>query len=390
MKTYEQTHSWINFELNLRDVDYRLWIMLGQAKEKCEHIAGIPLMPDLAAVLHRIYLAKGALATTAIEGNTLTEEEVNQLIEQTLQLPPSKEYLATEVRNIIDATNDIAQKTIIDDEVDLTVEKLQEYNRIVLDKLPLAEHITPGELRPYSVTVGSYRGAPSEDVGYLLNRMCKWLNHDFEVIEDPMIRGILKAILGHLYFAWIHPFGDGNGRAARLLEFQILLSAGVPTDAAHLLSNHYNQTRTEYYRLLSESSRRNDQQGVFNFIFYALQGFIDGLQEQIDKIEGYQLRALWRNHIFDSFSKIKDTKTNTRRRRLILDLTDQEKPVHIPELRYITGRITEAYYGLTDKTIQRDVNELVKLGLVLMTIDGIIPNFDSMRAFLPQRRLQEA
>lgn len=54
---------------------------------------------------------------------------------------------------------------------------------------------------------------------------------------------IFKAVVAHLYLAWIHPVGDGNGRTARLVEFQILLSSGVPSPAAHLLSNHYNQTR---------------------------------------------------------------------------------------------------------------------------------------------------
>lgn len=52
--------------------------MLGEAASKCEHIAGVPLRPSVAQELHRLYLAKGALATTAIEGNTLTENEVLQ------------------------------------------------------------------------------------------------------------------------------------------------------------------------------------------------------------------------------------------------------------------------------------------------------------------------
>ena len=53
---------------------------------------------------------------------------------------------------------------------------------------------------------------------------------------------ILRAITAHLYLIWIHPFGDGNGRLARLVEFTILLKSGIPSIAAHLLSNHYNAT----------------------------------------------------------------------------------------------------------------------------------------------------
>lgn len=65
---------------------------------------------------------------------------------------------------------------------------------------------------------------------------------------------ILKAIAAHLYLAWIHPF-DGNGRTARLMELRLLLAAGVTTPATHLLSNHYNLTRGEYYRQLDAASR---------------------------------------------------------------------------------------------------------------------------------------
>ncbi|NOY75701.1 MAG: hypothetical protein GXP32_07900 [Kiritimatiellaeota bacterium] len=32
--------------------------------------------------------------------------------------------------------------------------------------------------------------------------------------------------LAHVYIAWIHPFGDGNGKTARLMEFYLLLRSG--------------------------------------------------------------------------------------------------------------------------------------------------------------------
>ena len=54
---------------------------LGEARSKCEHIAGVPLRPTVARELHQLYLAKGVLGTTAIEGNTLSEEQVRQLLE---------------------------------------------------------------------------------------------------------------------------------------------------------------------------------------------------------------------------------------------------------------------------------------------------------------------
>ena len=78
MRTYEQSHPWINFNIVLRKADPKLWLLLGEAASKCEHIVGVPLRPTTDQLLHRLYLAKGALGTTAIEGNTLSENEVLQ------------------------------------------------------------------------------------------------------------------------------------------------------------------------------------------------------------------------------------------------------------------------------------------------------------------------
>ena len=101
-RTFQKTHPWINFRPDLRQADYTLWIQLGEAQAKCEQVAGVPLLPGVAENLHQVFLAKGALATTAIEGNTLTEEDALKLIKGELDLPPSKEYLGQEIQNIID------------------------------------------------------------------------------------------------------------------------------------------------------------------------------------------------------------------------------------------------------------------------------------------------
>ena len=74
MRTYETTHPWLTFQLDLRKARPQLWMMLGEAQSKCEHIARVPLRPQIAQELHQVYLVKGVLATTAIEGNTLSEE----------------------------------------------------------------------------------------------------------------------------------------------------------------------------------------------------------------------------------------------------------------------------------------------------------------------------
>jgi len=379
--TYEKTHPWIRFELDLRQADYRLWLQLGEAQAKSEQIVGVPLLPEVADYLHQILLAKGALATTAIEGNTLSEEEALKIVQGDSDLPPSKEYLGQEIENIVNASNMVADKVLDGSLTRLTLDWIRELNTQILHGLPPKRDVHPGHIRVHEVGVGRYRGAPPQDCEYLLERLCNWLNGDSFLPDKELdiASGILKAIIAHLYIAWIHPFGDGNGRTARLMECQFLLSCGIPMAAAHLLSNHYNQTRTEYYRQLDIASSSGGE--VIPFVTYALQGLIDGLDEQIQMIKNQQFYVHWINHVHNQF-RDKDSPTQIRRRRLVIDLTESTKPIPIAELRHITPRIAEGYAGKTDRTIRRDVNALVGMGLLKRDANGVAIRRELMAAFV--------
>ena len=154
--------------------------------------------------------------------------------------------------------------------------------------------------------------------------------------EGRTASAILRAVFVHLYIAWIHPFGDGNGRTARLAEFMILAREGVPSPCAHLLSNHYNVTRAEYYRQLDRSSRANAGRGdPLGFLVYSLQGFVDGLREQSRLIAGIQLKLAWEHFVYGKFQRIRSSSAMRRRREVTLALGRVGTPVHkraIPDL----------------------------------------------------------
>ena len=269
-RRYERSHPWITFTIDLRPAGPRVWSLLGQAVARCGQIAEAALPPLEAAEMYRLYLSRGARATTAIEGNTLSEAQVRARLEGQLELPLSQEYLGREVDNILDACEAIWLEISSGRSPSLSAELLADYNRRVLAGLEehLDEGVIPGEIPHHRVAVGGYQGAPRGDCAYLLDRLCAWLEHDhppeaaaFFAADHRIAVSLLHAILAHLYLAWIHPFGDGNGRTARLVEFMLLARSGVPAPATHLLSNHYNQTRTEYYRQLDRSSRANAGRG---------------------------------------------------------------------------------------------------------------------------------
>lgn len=390
-RKFQQSHPWIRFELDLARADARLWLALGQAVSLCEQVAASPLPPINAREMHRHYLAKGARSTTAIEGNTLSEEQVREQVEGRLKLPPSQEYLQREVQNILDAYGDIwnaAQKGALPA---LSPQLVFSYNRSVLAGLEghLEDGVIPGEISRHGVVVGRYRGAPREDCLYLLQRLCNWL----ESFEPPQFRGIgasrlvraiFQALLAHLYIAWIHPFGDGNGRTARFLEYMLLVRAGVPAPSAHLLSNHYNATRAEYYRQLAQSSQVNSGRGdICGFLRYAIEGFADGLQEQCNYIDEVRLEIAWRSFISGHFQSLPSSGAMQRRQAIARALSAARAPLRKGQIADLSPQLARLYARKTEKTLSRDLNWLVEQDLIAREPTGYRAKTERILSFLP-------
>ena len=83
---------------------------LGECHALVETLRYLPLSKDLRQKLLQVSLIKGAMATTAIEGNTLTEEEVQDILNNKSQIQPSRKYQETELKNVIDALNAIFEE----------------------------------------------------------------------------------------------------------------------------------------------------------------------------------------------------------------------------------------------------------------------------------------
>ena len=354
---WSEEYPWIDYDFDFSRLSYHAWVEIGECASICAHIAGIPLAPEEWKEMHQVYLAKGVLATTAIEGNTLSEDEVRKAVEGRLELPESKDYLRQEVENIIAVFNEIAEQIRQGRLPDITPELLCHYNDMVLTTLPLPDEVVAGQFRKHRVGVGSYRCPPAEHMEEMVRVLCERLRSFDESKLDSPIRAILKAIVAHLYVAWIHPFGDGNGRTARLLEAMILLQSGVPSTAAHLLSNYYNSTRTEYYRVLERASKTRDP---LPFLSYAITGLRDELRDQRTRFMDIVWKVVWKNHIYSTFDRKKKTAVNNRRQRLALELAKQAQPVKLGDMMKLSAD-TALLYGhrRSFATLRRDVQALL-------------------------------
>lgn len=385
MRRSERTHNWINFQAtDVNKVQPRHWMLLGEARSKCEHLAGAPLKPNVAEHLYGVTLVKGALATTAIEGNTLTEDQARGILDGSYKAPPSREYQEREVRNVLGSLQNLHDRIAAGERIEISARMICEFNRQILVGTQHRDGLTPGMFRTESVVVGGYRAAPAEDCEYLVDRLVDWLNSPTFVHEDPEIQFALilaKAVYAHLYIAWIHPFGDGNGRTARLLEFVILASCGlVPIPAAHLLSNHYNLTRDRYYRELDLASKPG--QSTLGFLSYAIEGFIDGIRETIDMVRVQQLEVAWVNYVHELFAALPNTKASDRQRSLVLAMP---MGVLVPrsDLEGLTPKIAKMYAGAGPRVLSRDLNQLSSLSLIRRSGRGYRARSEVVEAFLP-------
>jgi Fic family protein len=384
-----QEYPHISFQQNWR-LDEETFFRLGQCESIIQAISSAPVKPEYRKQMLAVSLRKGARATTAIEGNTLSEEEVAR-IDAGESLPPSKEYLQIEVKNVIEALNQIRTEVITEDKASiLSPVMIERFNHFVGKNLGDHFQSVPGKFRTpgHNVVVGGYRPPLGEDVAPLMIRFCEWMRDAFRFEEGKQSfqDQVIQAIVAHGYIAMIHPFGDGNGRTARLIEFYILLRAGLPDMASHILSNHYNDTRQEYYRQLDLCVRERDLSG---FVRYAVLGFRDGLKGVLDIIQANLLEMSWHKFIYDTLDS-KKAKGKTRaivKRQRTFALQFPVDQWHTPDdLVVSSGILAKEYATLSSATLMRDLAELERLELIIKDKGRYKGNIEIMRGYLPMRK----
>ena len=87
--------------------------------------------------------------------------------------------------------------------------------------------------------------------------------------EEPAV----KAVLGHFFFVYIHPYVDGNGRMGRFLMNVMLAGGGYPWTVIPL------ETRNDYMATLEEASVRKNIEPFSRFLAELVQKRITNIQQ---------------------------------------------------------------------------------------------------------------
>ena len=144
--------------------------------------------------------------------------------------------------------------------------------------------LIPGEPRSYNVDVGAHVPPDHASLDRFLNRFQSFYSSRDILATDRLV----AAAAAHHRLAWIHPFGDGNGRVARLQSQAALIAAGADGNGLWTLSRGLAREKKTYYRLLQDADRKraNDYDGRGNLSDNALGTFCEFfLRQVLDQIE---------------------------------------------------------------------------------------------------------
>ena len=247
--------------------------------------ANLPLDPVHRDWLRRRAWVRTVHGSTRIEGNTLSDLEVDRLLDGVgIKALPRKDSLEVlGARSALELVDELATRPDI--ELDQAV--VREIHRRVLDGQ--SDLLTPGEYRRGENRVAGPDGQiifitpPSGDVPELMRDFVGWLERQAQ-LPPPIL-----AALAHLEFVAVHPFNDGNGRTARAISRFFLVRGGYALDGMVSLDAHLDIHRSDYFAAIRASIGPAYQPGydATPFVVFLLDALIGAADHVLTRLRGF-------------------------------------------------------------------------------------------------------
>lgn len=219
--------------------------------------------PD-ALLLRRANKIKSIRSSLAIEGNTLSEEQVSDILNGKPVVAPLRQI--QEVKNAI-AAYDLYPKLN-----PFSVKDLLKAHQAMMTALD----DSPGHFRRSGVGVTDgkrviHMAPPVANVPSLINNLFGWLKK----APDHLL---VKSCVFHYEFEFIHPFADGNGRMGRLWQ-SLLLGQLHPVFQYLPVENMVYANQQGYYQAINLSTQKAD---CGTFIDFMLEEILRTLTRNLD------------------------------------------------------------------------------------------------------------
>lgn len=237
----------------------------------------LPVFLQLKQVFHVLE----SLASARIEGNhtTLADYVEAKVLDGS---HPSEQL--REIDNIEQAMQHVEQA--MEPAAPLTEHLLRGLHATTVAGLVREGDATPGAYRLGAVTIAQAKHLPPEaaQVPDYMTELVDFINQ-----ADAPKYDLMKVALAHHRFAWIHPFGNGNGRVVRLLTYAMLIKYGFRVNTVGRLLNPaavFCADRNAYYAHLADADT-GAEDALERWCVYVLTGVRDELTK-VDRLTDYE------------------------------------------------------------------------------------------------------
>ena len=272
--------------------------------------------------LRRENRIKTIYSSLAIEQNTLTLEQVTDVINGKRVLAPLKDI--KEVQNAYEI-----------------YERIDELDENSVNDLLLAHKIMTSELIKESgrfrcKNAGVYQGDKLIHMGTLPEYIPELINNLFLWLKNSKEHPLIKTAVFHYEFEFIHPFQDGNGRIGRLWH-SLILSKWKKIFAWLPIESLVQKYQKEYYIAINNSNRNGEST---EFILFMLRIINETLIELVEN------------------KKTTDKMTDKNRERIKALIK------YLGQNDSISNKEAQSLLGISEATAKRFLNNLVKENLL--------------------------
>jgi Fic family protein len=243
-----------------------------------ERILGAAVELSWIPALQKDTRTRNGHASTAIEGNPLTLEQVRALEE-------GRELAASDLRSSREVLNYFAGLRYVEKYAKkkaIRHEDLFELHRILADRV--MDQGTAGSYRTIQVRVGNHFPPAAADVSGLMFELLEWWNK-----KSTEISPVLSSAILHYRFEHIHPFADGNGRTGRALALWELYRRGFDSHHIFSVDEYYWEDRPGYYAALD--AVRVAGEDLTGWLEYCAEGVRQTLEQVWLRVQTYNVKS---------------------------------------------------------------------------------------------------
>ncbi len=151
----------------------------------------------------------------------------------------------------------------------------------------------PGRWRdePIAVTAGdgtlAYRAPDAEQVPALMAEVVRWLRED-----DADQNVVVRAAMAHLHVVSAHPFRDGNGRVARIVQSLVLAREGLISSEFSSIEEHLGQNTSAYYAALKQAQGGSYQpdRDASGWVTFCVEAHLAQARQRLAQIKAAAMR----------------------------------------------------------------------------------------------------